>query len=395
MSTATIEKTSVANRSLHGKVREQLRSQYLGESGVMLPPLRELSRQLGVNHATVTRALRDLEKEGVVEVVPRKGIFGIADAQKAVENSSEISVEQPSCAVELVLFSSEQQTVLDVAPPVMQGIERACREIAQKLQVQSTPHQTNTTATPPADFRVSRTILNVPPIPDSEMFVAGLQERGVGAVAFLGFGYLDFPEAHQECDFIFDVSQQIPTILIGSPHPYLPLDCVFSDPRPQIKSFLENCYAEGLRRFEYLGSRTCLPHQHIRYEEFCRFVMQHGLTWHGNQWDELSTLELAARLKEEPELPEVVVVANINRALTIILEAQRRGLKLPDEMRVLCFASVAEQAAPILPYATVALLDEAAVGERAAHLVLERWNREPAAKPDAHWERVPAQLMQP
>jgi hypothetical protein len=38
MSSATTEKTSIITRSLHGKVREQLRTQYLGEGGVMLPP---------------------------------------------------------------------------------------------------------------------------------------------------------------------------------------------------------------------------------------------------------------------------------------------------------------------------------------------------------------------
>jgi DNA-binding LacI/PurR family transcriptional regulator len=162
-----------------------------------------------------------------------------------------------------------------------------------------------------------------------------------------------------------------------------------------MKAFLEQCYAEGFRNFEYLGRGTSLPHQRIRHEAFCNFVMEHGLTWRGNDFDKLSTPDLAAAFKNLKTLPEVVVAANINRALTIILEAQRRGLQLPDEMRVLCFASVAEQAAPILPYATVALLDEVAVGERAAHLVLERWNRKPGTNPSAHWELLPAQLIQP
>ena len=123
--------------------------------------------------------------------------------------------------------------------------------------------------------------------------------------------------------------------------------------------------------------------------------MSHGLTWAGNDYGELSTPELASQLKALDELPEVVVATNVNRALTFVLEAQRRGLQLPDDIRVLCFASNPEQTAPILPYATIALLDEAAVGESATRLLLERWNQPPAHDSRTGWHLLPAQMFKP
>lgn len=371
--------SAIESRSLHGKVREQLRSQYLEPAGGALPPLRELSRQLGVNHATVTRALRDLEKEGVVEVVPRKGIFSVqVPAAAPVQNGKVFDG-----SIELALFSSPHQSVQDIATTLMKGIERA---VAAKDG--GHPHL-------PENLGITRSILHVPPLPDPEKYVESLQARGIGAVAFLGHGYLNFPDSHQESVFLFEVSRRIPTVLVGAPHLDLKLDCIFSDPRPQLNQFLEEAYEAGCRRFEYLGMRTHMPHQQLRYHAFCRFLMSHGLTWNGNSYDALNTPDLASQLKELDVLPEVVVAANINRGLTFILEAQRRGLKLPDEIRVLCFASNPGQAAPIMPYAHIALLDEAGVGERAIQILLEKWGQTPQHHQSDCWELIPATLLQP
>jgi DNA-binding LacI/PurR family transcriptional regulator len=368
---------SLQRDSLHGKIREQLRAEYLEPAGSALPSLRELSRRLGVNHATISRALRDLEKEGVVEVVPRKGVFSIVASSSTKTSASNIE------AIELAIFASENQSVLDVATVLSKGVLQASRAHGKSS----------------ARLQVTRTILNVPPVPDAQVYVSGLKKRAVGAVAFLGFGYLGFPDSHHESHFLYEVSQHIPTVLIGGPHPSLKLDCVFSDPRPQLNAFLKNCHADGLRTFEFLGMRRHLPHQQLRYEEFCRFIMQRGLVWPGNNYDDLSTPDLAARLKSLKKLPQVVVAVNINRALTFILEAQRRGLQLPAEARVLCFASSATQAAPIMPYADVVLLDEATVGECAIEMLLEKQHKKRSpisddAKPiAARQELIPAQLI--
>ncbi len=369
----------IESRTLHGKIREQLRDQYLEPAGGALPPLRELSRLLGVNHATVTRALRDLEKEGMVEIVPRKGIFSISSGNGSNSRNGSTSTG----AIELTLFASPQQSVLDIATALMEGIERAMgsRDTLQERL--------------PKKLTVTRSILNVPPLPSPQDYVKGLRARGVGAVAFLGHGYLDFPHSHQESAFLYEVSRLIPTVLVGAPHSELKLQAIFSDPRPQLECFLQESYDAGLRRFEYIGMRTQMPHQRLRYEAFSRFVMQHGLTWQDKHYDSLETAALAAQLKNLEQLPEVVVAANINRGLTFILEAQRRGLQLPDDIRVLCFASSPGQAAPILPYAHIALLDEAGVGERAMQVLLQHWDEPPHHNLEDCWETIPATLLKP
>jgi DNA-binding transcriptional ArsR family regulator len=371
--------SAIESRTLHGRIREQLRDQYLEQAGVALPPLRELSRQLGVNHATVTRALRDLEKEGMVEIVPRKGIFSTSP----LNGTNRPGNAQATGAIELTLFASPKQSVLDIATALMEGIERAMtlRDLSQEGV--------------PKKLTVTRSILHIPPLPTAQDYVKGLRARGVGAVAFLGHGYLDFPYSHQESAFLYEVSRLIPTVLVGAPHSELKLQAIFSDPRPQLESFLQQSYDAGLRRFEYIGMRTQMPHQRLRYEAFCRFVMQHGLTWQDKHFDNLETADLAAELKNLDQLPEVVVAANISRGLTFILEAQRRGLQLPDDIKVLCFASSPGQAAPILPYAHIALLDEAGVGERAMQILLQHWNEPPHHYSQNCWETIPATLLKP
>ena len=164
------------NNSLHGKVREQLRTQYLEPVGRALPSLRELSRQLGVNHSTVSRALRDLEKEGVVEVVPRKGVFSIAISATQIDNPAITTGD----TIELVVIASEHQSVLDVASPLTRGMQHALesRDAANSEL--------------PAKLKFSRSILNVPSFPDPDAFVADLRCRCVGGVAFVGLDYLDF-----------------------------------------------------------------------------------------------------------------------------------------------------------------------------------------------------------
>ena len=328
---------------LYKQISRQLREQCHASAGEMLPSLRQLSQDLDVNHATISRALRDLEQEGIVEIVPRKGIF---------------SVPRPTrdANLEFVVLVNDKANLLDVALLMSRGMERACR--GAKVEGRT--------------LNAMRSLLSESSLPDADDFVDSLRARGTVGAAFLGFGYLEGEAAQRETDFIDAVAQRMPVVLVGSPHATLDLDCVYGDPNRQMEEFLRHCHDDGARRFEYLGDQGDNLLQSRRREAFDGFLARRGLRW---QWNDLrkpdySTLE--AQLRALPELPEVVVATNVARALTITLEAQRRGLRLPDELRVLCFASVLEHAQPLLSYAEVILLDEPEVGARAVRLLQQR-----------------------
>lgn len=377
--------TKEGRRPLHEKVREHLRVEYLGGSSEALPSLRDLSQKLQINHATISRALRDLEQEGVVRVVPRKGIFPTGQAGAPVKAPVQPTVSAPQTAafnVEMVVLYDDIHGQLDVARPVFSGMEQACEEMRRG-------------AATDLPMTVTRSMVPISPVPDVCEFVKSAKERGIQGVVFLGFGYLPFPASLVESRFIFEVSQHLPVVLAGTPHSQLRLDCSYCDPRPQMREFLEAAYAKGLRHFEFIGSGLSQPHQLERHEEFCNFVMRHGIAWKQEFLDDGTTDQLAARLRALPQLPEVVVATNMSRAIVVALEAQRRGLKLPDDLQLLGFASLAEHAQPLLPYASVLLLDEPGVGAQAWNDLYEKW-RNPSTNAAAGAEivrRVPARFI--
>lgn len=346
---------------LYKKVTNQLREQCFASAGEMLPSLRQLSQTLEVNHATISRALRDLEREGLVEIVPRKGIF---------------SVSRPAsgAGIELVAFISDRSNPLDVALRISGGMQRACKALSS----------------PAKPLSAHRSVLSVPPFPEVERFVGELKSRGTTGVVFFGFGFFEGEQAAQEDRFIAEVAQKIPVVLAGSSHPNLALDCAYADPNEQMREFLEHCFAQGLRRFEYLGDQGDNSLQRERRECFCHFMRAKNLKWAWNEFKVEDTLQLSSHLSSLTEFPEVVVATNVRRATTVALEAQRRGLRLPELLHLLCFASLPEHAEPLLPYASVIMLDEPEVGRQAVRLLQQKASK---TSHEMEVERVPAHFI--
>lgn len=347
---------------LYEQVREQLRDRCLAEAGGMLPSLRQLSQDMEVNHLTVSRALRDLEEEGLVEVVPRKGIF-INSVRQKLEK------------VELITFFSEKQNLLDIAACVMQGMKEESE-----------------------DAVVHGRSLSVPPVPAGAQLLESFREQEVSAVIFLGAGYLGYPGSLYESLLIHEVSQQMPAVIVGCPVENLLLDCVYGDPCPQLREYLDACYQKGLRRFAYLGSHIPRLHFQERVETFKEFLLDSGIRRNRDYFPpetQDSTVSVQNLLSQNP-MPEVVIAANLHYAFTVVMEAQRRNLTPGKDIHILCFASIEEDARPILPYATVILLDEVAMGRRAfaiAHQrLLENKQGTKAARPP-QCERLPARFL--
>ncbi len=354
-------KTKHERMPLYRKVSEQLRARCLAAGGEMLPSLRQLSQDLEVNHATISRALRELESEGLVEIVPRKGIFSI---KRQSQNAN----------VELVVLVNDRANLLDVAALMARGIQNECRNWSAQGET----------------VRMTRSLLTESALPDAQNWVEAARERGTVGVIFLGFGYLEGELAQRETDFIAGVARKMPTVLAGSPHPSLDLSCVYGDPNAQMREFLEHCYARGARHFEYLGDMGDNPLQQERRAAFVEFIEDHDLRWSWNALRQHQGARLESELRALPELPEVVVATNLYRALTITLEAQRRGLQLPDELDILSFASVPADAQPLLAYNSIVLLDEPKVGARAVQILRQRLENGGANK--AQIEAVPAQF---
>lgn len=317
------EKTK--ERPLYEQVREHLREQCLRSyADVALPSLRQMSESLGVNHITISRALRDLEAEGVVRVIAGKGTF-VA------------KMETSNRAVEMLTFHTHIPDLLETARHTLVGMQSGL----------------------PDGFSLSGNTLILPPVPKTETFLQALQERQVAAMAIFGFGYLPHPDSFLEAQLIYEISEHIPVVMVGKEHSLLKLDCIFCDPAPQMHTFLGECYERGMRRFEYLGAHDNQPHLKHRLTAFQEFLFTHGLNWQYPARD----LERAAEIDSLlAATPEVIVVSTPYYAHQLVVEAQRRGLQLGADTHILCFAGSLEEVRAIAPYVSVIVLQEEEVG---------------------------------
>ena len=111
------------------QVMDQVR--YYAASGVLkagdqLPSIRELSRAIGVNPATIVKAYTELEHEGAIEVKQGKGAFlaGLgAKALSAPQLRKALSASARALAVQAAQMGADADTVLDVLRGEMERLK--------------------------------------------------------------------------------------------------------------------------------------------------------------------------------------------------------------------------------------------------------------------------------
>lgn len=349
---APFEKTK--KQPLHEQVREHLRQQLLeAQADVALPTLRQMSETLGVNHITVSRALRELEVEGLVKVIPGKGTFVTKS-----ENTTQ--------SIELLRLCTQIGGLLETSLHTYKGMQERLQD----------------------GYALSINTLSMPPVPRAEAFLQSVKMHNTAALAVFDFEYLGYPDSFLEAQFIHELAEQLPVVLVGKEHNLLKLDCVFCDPAPQMLTFLEECYEKGLRSFGYVGVNY--KHHHLKHRQsaFQEFLLRHGLPWQtsDNNTDPAHEIQYLLELK-----PQVIVASDPWNAHQLAIEAQQKGLKLGIDLHVLCFAGSIEQVRAIAPYVSVILLEEEEVGRCIMNRIYNRLAG--TDKPPPVTRRIPGKLV--
>lgn len=323
---------------LYERVRETLRERCQRETSDTLPSLRLLSREMGVNHFTISRALRDLECDGLVKIVPRRGIF-IQDKSRRPRHKR----------IELVTLHTDLHRVSSC---LLQGV--------QELAGNNVAHQT---------------ILGRPSLLHASQLIKELQERDVEGVLFNGVGYFQYPHSLAEANLIQDIAQQLPIVIVGGTHPIIAADCVYGDTRSATRKYLDQCVRLGFERYAYLGASSQRPANRERYECFKNFILEHRLGWN-ESWITYGTeepyRERISRLLKNDEKPQVVIAYNADCAYSVIIEAQRRGIRPGQDIHILALVNFISDATALQSEATVILLDELEVGRRAYEMLQKK-----------------------
>lgn len=349
---------------LYEQVREHLREHCMGqEPNTALETVRELCESLGVNQSTVTRALRDLEADGLLRIIPRKGMF----------------VASPPAVVELLVLMANNDSIGPVAQHFLTGMQAA--------------H--------PDDGKVVAMSIPVPPFPDAEKFAQQLRLRQVAALAIACYDYQPFPTSLDEANFIYALSRRLPVVLVGKPHRWLKMDCVYCDPRPQIREWLENCYKMGVRRFGFVTSQSDAMIYQERFETFRQFLLEYNVGWHPEyvpdaepaDWPRHIAREKIMALIAADPAPEAVIVQQPNDAYTLLLEAHRRGLEPGRDIHILCLSGTADDLDGIAPYVKIVVLHEEEMGQRAMRRIQERLTN--TGEPEPYMCRFPGNFFNP
>ena len=113
---------------VYRQVMDQIR--YYAASGVLkggdqLPSIRELSRALGVNPATIVKAYTELEHEGAIEVKQGRGAFlaESARAMSAPQLRKALAAAARGLAVQAAQMGADAETVLEVLRGEMERLK--------------------------------------------------------------------------------------------------------------------------------------------------------------------------------------------------------------------------------------------------------------------------------
>lgn len=284
--------------------------------GVKIPTLRELATQFDVSTNTVRNAIRVLEREGSLYHVPAVGTF------VRPVHSAQVATDQTMVAM----------VTTDLGSPfgieVARGVEQACQERRWRLQVYDSrldPHLESD---------------NLSRLPDS-----GVR----GAILFPGGN-----EVTVETMFRLKLSG-FPIVLVDRGIYGLRVDTVQSDHETGAYWAVEHLTEAGHRRiFMHAGSHPPPSSVDARIRGYERALLAVGVKplpewfiWSDpvtpqdlaeegcGRW--FRAYEAAMQALRSVDPPTAIFAENVYTAVGVLRACQELGLKVPDDMSIVCF----------------------------------------------------------
>lgn len=272
--------------------------------GSRLPPTYTLCHTFGVSHMTVHTALEDLVRDGLLVRHKGKGTFTAdAKAERKRPHTAELV---------LVLPVQEDIDASGQTDNVMQMVHGCCAGSSasgSNLSIIRIPSY-------PGPQHVQRTVTKVM-IYDGALFLGGqysdlmaeLQRRNFPCVSVCGEG--------------------------------APISSAEYDLPASVRTAVDHLVRHGFRRFGYFGWTE--GRWVMRYDAFRKHAAQRGVTvdpsWCCHCPEESDAQSFAGRYLSARTFPEVVLVDTHLKALTFLMVAHERGVRIPEQLKVLGFGS--------------------------------------------------------
>ena len=339
----------------HSK-HERLRSHLLGEiaRGVLSPgdvlvPERQLAELMQISRSTVRQTLDDLESEGLVRRVQGKGTF-------VAERPTSDPVSRASAAMAIV--------VLDVASgyytSLLSGFEDACTRAGQPAVVCNSGNSVDRQANHLMRLlahRVSGVVLNASSESTTPPYqVEVLQDAGIPVVLLhRAIPEVSAPLLEMPAE---EIGYKAARLLVDAGHRHVVLlDSYRDDLSARTEaSFRDTLVEAGLQ----------LPNDRVIYgksSEWC------GKIPNFDEYDR-QLEKLLPELLSQPNRPTAIFAGVDTIAEHIYLAAQRLGLRVPDDLSIVCFGGAHREGA-ILNRLTAITIDEILAGRKAVELLQE------------------------
>lgn len=330
--------------------------------GHKIPPVRELMRERGVSMATVTRALRGLEQEGLISAHIGRGTF--ASRPKMVHQ------EPGSRLIGIIVPMLDDQFF----GRVVSAIERRCAEENFHILVRH------------LDGHRERIHFHFEQLKKAE--ISGLIYAPSGGEDMTSFNAynLEFLEH-------FLPSRMAGVILdqeIAGTH----FPCVRCDHTGGAQLVANHLFLQGHRHIAMVDSFK-MPAVEMRWQAFSAYLAARGckvtrLNYPGAGHNPQVVRSVVRKLRDTPEITAVFVV-NDRIALNILFECQRQRVKVPRDLSIVGFddLEIGRWCEPPLTSVAQPLED---IGRRAAEVLLDQILRGAPVLPQSFV--LPVQLLE-
>jgi len=178
----------------------------------------------------------------------------------------------------------------------------------------------------------------------------------------------------------------IPTVLIDRRIDGWEVDSVSGDSLAGARSLVQHLIALGHRRIAMLAGPANTTTASDRVAGYRQALAEAGVDMDRRlirfgEYKAQSGAQMIAQVWEEQAQPTAVFAANNAIAMGVIAEAGRRGLRIPQDLALVCFDDLPDASSQLFPFLTVAAQPAYEIGARAAELLFDRLEESDALPP--------------
>lgn len=312
-------------QDIYASLRNRILSGEFGNDG-RLPPERALAEAYRASYATVTRALADLKRAGLIRREWGRGTFvaGMPNADLETEQPHPDSepIQQPAAEVAITVDDAYALTHPFIAE-LLQGIGDQLTQMQQPLQLFGLSQQTALSQHGGSSFEMM------------------LRERRLKGVITCS------PHRPELVEQILGYGVSV--VSVGSEYPGLPVGCVMSDIDSVAEKFTARLAKLKHHRIGLLmgpspysarlvRSSTLLSRSLVRLLRAHDMVCPKFAQLHTDDWYQWASVEQAAiDMLQHHRRPTAVVCMDMQLARSLVACADQLGLRVPEDLTVLVF----------------------------------------------------------